>query len=307
MNSASNDQRPATATGRPAIRLVAALTLFLGCGYVLTGSRLLLVWFDWLPSENQSFPERVLFMTFGFGRDWNFLILLGVLFLVLGMVTSIAGLALFWGKAWSRALALVVAVLAVSSGLYIPVLVPDSGAIESCLSLVQFAYAGLVFVVLGWNRDEPAGLNVLRLVNLLLGIPYALVMAISVPEAMSYFLVPESSGRRDIADTFASLTMLSGFVGGCCMLATGMCLLWPHWKRYMLAVRLLMATAGAHVAMAAFALLGALLGHTRPGLLESFLVCAGFPFALALLALTGAEIWYLKRQENARCDRAPAG
>jgi hypothetical protein len=72
-------------------------------------------------------------------------------------------------------------------------------------------------------------------------------------------------------------------------------LLIPRWKRFATVHWLMLAAGGAELAMAAFALLGALLGSSKGGLLEGYLLVFVFPFAVALLLLTASAIWYLRR------------
>jgi hypothetical protein len=113
-------------------------------------------------------------------------------------------------------------------------------------------------------------------------------------------LIPEfvigGGGGRDPADFFATLSVLSGFVAGLLTVASGTCLLASRWKhRFVTVVALMIAAAGAQVALAVFALLGAVLGHTREGLLEGYLLVFIVPDAIVLLALTASGVWYLKR------------
>jgi hypothetical protein len=57
----------------------------------------------------------------------------------------------------------------------------------------------------------------------------------------------------------------------------------------------MIAAGSAEVAMAMFALCGALLGRSQGGLREAYLLVFVFPFAVVLLLLTASGIWYLQR------------
>lgn len=107
------------------------------------------------------------------------------------------------------------------------------------------------------------------------------------------------------------LILPSGFIAGSMLFASSLCLLISRWKRPTTVNALMIAAVGAHFALAASTLLSGLVGRSRDGLREGFLVFYYFPCWVVLLALTAPGLWYLSRPRTRRAleverERRPA-
>jgi hypothetical protein len=278
------------------VRLIGLMTLLWGGAYTAEGYRFLFVFFA---EQGHDFAERIVI-----GRGVMYLALFGILLMALGIMALAAALALFSHRPWGRGLALTVAALAISLGLCLNDLVPslrDNDATDTVwLAVAQVTYGILTFSILSKSRIEPVGIYILRLLSFLGGLPLTLFWGSLLPEFVPSFFSQVGTSRGDTADRFAALAVISGFVAGVLILATGVGLLIPRLKRFMTVVVLMIAACGAEAALAAFALLGALLGHSKGGLLEAFLLVFVLPFAVVWLILTASGVWYLRRLEIGR-------
>lgn len=137
----------------------------------------------------------------------------------------------------------------------------------------------------------PTGIYLFAGVNLLLGISAAITCAQAVPE-----FTPEAGTNtgNDFGYRFAAPAFVSGLVAGLLLIAAGVRLLIPGWKRAMTAFVLASGAAAAQIAMAACALAVAFLGHSG-GLAEAFFLVLVLPVAMVLLAPTVFQLWYLRR------------
>jgi Na+(H+)/acetate symporter ActP len=139
-----------------------------------------------------------------------------------------------------------------------------------------------------WLVMEPVGIYILSL-------PVVLYLGFLLPEFGPGFFPEEGTSRGDVGSRFLALATLSGFVAGLLIVATGVGLLIPRLRRFTTGVSLMIAAGSAEVAMVAFALLGGLLGRSKGGLLEAYLLVIALPFAVVLLLLTVSGVWYLRR------------
>jgi hypothetical protein len=279
---------PATTGKSVATSLIGLMTLLWGGVHAALGASFLLVWTDLLPLDTD-LSDRITIQ-----RGVAYLALFGVLFLVLGILAVAGALGLFSRKPWGRILTLIVAVLAISSGLCLDAVVPPTSGVRDAtdisFAVAQVVYGILAFAILSMNRVDPIGIYILRLLSILVGLPVVFFWGLWLPE-----FIP-GGARRDSADFFATLSVLSGFIAGLLIVASGTCLLTSGWKqRFVTVVALMVAAGSAQVALAVFALLGAMLGHTREGLLEGYLLVFVVPVAIVLLVLTASGVWYLKR------------
>jgi hypothetical protein len=287
---------------RVALTAIVVMTLVLGCAYAFEGGYLLLVAADILPGEPRDLSERIIF---ALDPALAFLSFFGVLFLVFGIMALLGALGLFWQKQWGRVLIYTVAVLAIALGLCwlnVGPWIPDVDNVP--LGLAQVLYGVLVLAILSINRLEPAGIQILRLLSILVGLPVALSLGSMLPEVVPDLFQREGTSRGDAGSSFLALVVLCGFVAGLLMLATGIALLIPGLKRFRIVIGLMIATASAEAAMAAFALMGAPHGHSRGGLREAWLLVVFFPSAMVLLLLTVSGTWYLRRLDTRRALEA---
>jgi len=139
----------------------------------------------------------------------------------------------------------------------------------------------------------PVGINILSLLSILVGLPIVLLLGFLLPEFVPGFFPMEGTSRGDLGGRCLALAALSGFVAGLLIVATGVGLLIPQWKRF--SDWLMIGASGAALAMAVFALLGGLMGRSKGGLLEGYLMELALPFAVVLLLLTLSGVWYLRR------------
>ncbi len=295
------------------VRLIGLLTLLWGGAYAAEGTRFLLVWADvLLPGQGNDFAERITIV-----RGEMYLALFGVLLLALGIMALAAALGLFSSRPWGRGLALTVAALAISLGLCLNDLVPSISyyrdAMDVWFAVAQISYGILTFAILSRSRVEPVGIYILKLLNILVGLPLVLFWGSLLPEFVPGFFPQEGTSRGDTARRLAALAVISGFVAGVLIVATGVGLLIPRLKRFMTVVVLMIAACGAEAALAAFALLGAFLGDPkdRSGAtgppLEGYLLVFVFPFAVVWLILTAFGVWYLRRSDIRRVLEAGRG
>jgi hypothetical protein len=195
-------------------------------------------------------------------------------------------------------------VAAISLGLCFNVVVPSTNGgrdgIDVALAVAQVSYGILAFAVVSLNQAEPVGVYILRLLTILVGLPIVFFLGSLLPEFLPGFFPHEGTSRGDVASRFAALAVLCGFVTGLLIVATGVSLLIPRLKRFRTVVALMMAAAVAELALATCALLGALLGHSKGGLLEGALLLVALPFAVVLLLLTAAGVWYVRRLDIRR-------
>jgi hypothetical protein len=296
-----NNTPPATQGKSVAAKLIGLMTLLWGGAYTAVGARFLLVWADLWPIQNNDWSDRIIIE-----RSVAHLALLGVIFLVFGIIALAAVLGLFSRKPWGRVLTLLVAVLAISLGLCFHAVVPGTGyfrdATDDSLAVAQVLFGILALSILSLNRVEPIGIYVLRPLSILVGLPVVLFWGFLLPDSVSDFF--HRGGRDDTADRFGALVVLSGFVAGLLIVATGVGLLTLRSNRFRTVVALMIAAGSAEAAMAAFAFLGALLGHTREGLLEGYLLLFVPPLAAVLLLLTASGVWYLRRPDVRRALEA---
>jgi hypothetical protein len=215
---------PATAGKGVVARLIGLVTLLWGGVYAAVGARLLLVWADLLPLQNNDLADRIIIE-----RNLACLALLGVLFFVLGMMALAAAWGLFARKPWGRILTLITAVLAIAVGLCFPAMVPPGrdgrDAAEVSLAAAPVLYGVLAFAVLGRNRAEPVGIYILRLMSILLGLPVVVYLGFSLPEFAPGFFHQEGTSRGDVGSRFLALAVPSGLVAGLLIVATGVVLL----------------------------------------------------------------------------------
>ena len=142
-----------------------------------------------------------------------------------------------------------VAVLAISFGLCWLGLGPwILDATNVPLGVAQVFYGVLALAILSMNRVEPAGIHILRLLCILVGLP--LILSFCSSDFLSSF-----TSRVDAGSRFLALYELSYFIAGWLILATGVGLLIPRLKRFMTVVGLMIAAGMAETAMAGFALL----------------------------------------------------
>jgi len=291
---------PATTGKSIPVAVIILSTLVWGGGYAIEGGYLILVWADFLPGQPNDLSERIIF---ALEPGITYLAVFGVLFLVFGIMALLGALGLLWRRQWGRFLMLTIAVLAISLGLCSLNLgpsIPDTTNVP--LGVAQILYGVLALAILSMNRVEPLGIYILRLLNILVGLPVVLFLSLWLPEFVRGFF--EGTSRGDAGSRFLALAVFSGSVAGWLILATGVSLLNPRLRRFMTAVGLMIAAASAEVAMAALALLGAFLGHSREGLREGWLLLFFFPFALVLLFLTASGVWYLRRIDTRRALEA---
>jgi hypothetical protein len=87
------------------------------------------------------------------------LVVVGVLFLLLGLLVLLAALGILWRKQWGRILTFLVAALAILLGLLwlsgVQDVVQDATALA--LGVAQVLYGILALVVLGMNRADFSG------------------------------------------------------------------------------------------------------------------------------------------------------
>jgi hypothetical protein len=288
---------PPTTGKNVATIAIVVMTLVLGSAYAFEGGYLLLVAADFLPGEPGDLSERIIF---ALDPALAFLTFFGVLFLVFGIMALLGALGLFWQKQWGRLLIYTVAVLAMALGLCWLKVGPWIRDVDSVpLGLAQVLYGAAVLAILSINSVEPVGIHILRLLNILVGLPVALSLGSMLPEVVPDLFQREGTSGGDAGSSFLALVVLSGFVAGLLMLATGLSLLISGPKRFRMVIGLMIATASAEAAMAAFALMGASHGHSRGGLREAWLLVVFFPAAMVLLLLTVSGTWYLRRL-NAR-------
>jgi hypothetical protein len=290
---------PATTIKSVALTLVGLLTLLCGGGYALEGGYLLLVWADWLPLQSRDLADRIVLQL-----DVASLVLIGGLFLAFGALAMLAALGLFLRQPWGRVLTLLVAVLAIALGLRSlelgPAIVEETTNVP--LGVAQALYGILAVAVLSLNRAEPMRVYIVRLMNFLVGVPTVLFFALWVTEFKDSFFHAENAAGRDTYFRFAGLSVLSGFVAGWLLIAGGTCLLTPRYTRF--APVALMFAACAAAAVALFALLGAVLGHSG-GLGEAFLLVLILPIGVVLSVLTASGAWYLTRHGPAATADPP--
>jgi Na+(H+)/acetate symporter ActP len=127
------------------------------------------------------------------------------------------------------------------------------------------------------------------------GLPVVLYLGFLLPEFGPGFFREQGTSRGDVGSRCLALATLSGFVAGLLIVATGVGLLIPRLRRFTTVVSLMIAAGSAEMVMAACALLGGLLGRSRAGLLEGYLLVVALPFAVVLLLLTASGAWYLRR------------
>lgn len=265
---------------------VTLLTVVWGIGYAIEGSYLILVWATVFPGDINDLSFHIIMR---FEPGLAFLAGFGVLFLVLGIMALVAAQGFYWRRWSGRFLMFGVAVLAISLGLCWLGLGPwIRNATNVPLGVAQVFYGVLALAILSMNRVEPAGIHILRLLCILVGLP--LILSFCSTDFISSF-----TSRVDAGSRFLALYELSYFIAGWLILATGVGLLIPRLKRFVTAVGLMIAASMAEAAMAGFALLGAFLGQSREGLREGFLLFFYFPFTLVLLLLTASGVWYLRR------------
>lgn len=284
------------------VRVIILITLLLSCGYALEGGYLLLVWAGVLPGQDGDLADRIVI---AYNPAFTYLALFGVLFFAFGTLALLAALALLWSRPWGRFLTVIVAESAILLGLCSL----DMEVSNVPLGVAMILYGVPALVILSRTRREPAGIDVLRLVSILLGFLVALSCSQQVFDVVDGVLHPEAGvrgnraallaalggARRDPADFLFAFWALIGFVTGLLLVASGTSLLASGWtRRFRIAAALLIAAVIAEMVLAVFALLGALLGHTE-GLLESFLLVVYFPAAIVLLILTASGVWYLTR------------
>jgi hypothetical protein len=289
-----NNTLPAMAGQNIPARFIGVMTLLLGGAYAIAGGRLLLDWADLLPVQTNPLLSRIII-----ARDITYLAPIGLLFLAFGIMALAASVGLFLRKPWGRALALVVAVLALAAGLCFHALFPsvdgNRDAADGWLIAAQVLYGILALPILSFDRVEPIGIYVLKLLTISVGLVVVLHWGFELPEFVPGFFPREGTSRGDDGSLFLALAIVSGFVAGLLILATGVVLFTPRRRRFTTVLAPMIAAGGAEVAMAAFALLGGLLGHSKGGLREGLLLVFVFPFAGVLMLLTACGIWYLRR------------
>jgi hypothetical protein len=277
-----------------AVGLIGLMTFLWGVAYAAEGVYFLLVWADFLPGQDKDLADRIVII-----RGPSFLAPLGVLFVAMGFMGLTASLGLFARKAWGRALTLFVALSAYSSGLLLHDAVPPiSGAYDTMdigRDIAQVLYGVLAIAFLSANRGEQVGIYILRLLSLLVALPFVYFWGSWLQEFTHELYRPNGQSSGDLGRRFAALSFLSGLVASVLTAATGVVLLFLRKKRFMPAVALMIAACGTAAAQAAFALLGALMGHSRGGLLEGFLLVFFLPLSLVLLFLAATGVWYLRR------------
>ena len=146
-----------------------------------------------------------------------------------------------------------------------------------------------------WLVMEPVGIYILSLLSILVGLPVALYLGFLLPEFGPGLFPEEGTSRGDVGSRCLALATVSGFVAALLIVATGVGLLISPLRRFTTSVSLMIAAGSAEVAMVAFALLGGLLGCSKGGLLEAYLLVFALPFAVVLLLLTVFGVWYLRR------------
>jgi hypothetical protein len=289
-----NNTLPATADKNIPARFIGVMTLLLGGAYAAAGARLLLDWAGQLPVQTNPLLSRIII-----ARDVTYLAPIGLLFLAFGLMALSAAVGLFLRKPWGRALALVIAVLGIAAGLCFHALFPsvdgNRDAADGWLIVAQVLYGILALAILSFDRVEPMGIYVLKLLTISVGLVVVLYWGFELPEFGPGIFPREGTSRGDVGSLFLALAAVSGFVAGLLIMATGVVLFTPRWRRFTAVVSPMMAAGGAEVAMAAFALLGGLLEHSKGGLREALLLVFVFPFAGVLLLLTACGIWYLRR------------
>jgi hypothetical protein len=137
-----------TAPVRPgksgAVTAVGLLTLLLGAGHAALGGWLVAAGASWAAQANNN-PWGP-FITL-FGMLPALIVLLGIAFLVQGVIGAMAGLGYLGGRSWGRPLALVFAALAALWGL-LALGATDRGAAEVTFGAANLLYAALAFLVL---------------------------------------------------------------------------------------------------------------------------------------------------------------
>jgi hypothetical protein len=227
-------------------------------------------------------------------RNEVFWVVFGVLFLVFGIMANVTALGLFGRKRWGRVMAFVCAVLAILIVL-IPktLLSPIQITASFRLQVAQVLYGILAFAVLSGNPDERKGIYTVRLVNFSAGLPLMIVFGMYSLNAAMLLLHSWPVSNTD--SRFAMLIAPSGFITGFMLFASSLCLLMPRWKRPTIVFAFLIAAISAEVALAASTLSNGLLGHTRAGMREFYILFLLFPACLVLLILTASGLWYLTR------------
>jgi hypothetical protein len=275
-----------------AVALVVLCNLIWGWGYALVGAYLILVWADWLPiisddllpRELTDLPLRIMDIQIatpaGPMRGLTLVALTGVLYLLFGILASLAALGLIWRKPWGRVMTFLVAVLAVSISMRF--IFPIEITTSFRLQVAQILYGILAYAVLSGNPGEPWGISIVRLFDFSVGLLLMLVFCIS------------SSATES---RFAMLISPSGFLAGSLLFASSLCLLISRWKRPGIVIALMVAAVAAEVALAASTLLSGLLWHSpiRGVTLGAYLVLIFFPTSVVLLMLTATGLWYLTR------------
>jgi hypothetical protein len=209
--------------------------------------------------------------------------------LVFGILGLLAAFGLVCRWPWGRVLLFVVAILAVSAG----ACWRHSEVFHNVrLGTAQLLFGTSTLAILSISRLDPVGINVFRLVSLLVSLCVILLLAPFVPDWVTGFLAHEGISSGDVSGRFLDLTVLSGSLAGLLIVTAWGSLLVPRLKRFAIVSALMIAAACGELAMAAFALLGCLLGRD---LLGGYLLVFFFPGALVLLLLTAVGVWYLRR------------
>jgi hypothetical protein len=139
-----------------AVTVIGLITLLCGGGYAALGGNFLFGGASWLvrPDPNIG-PVLGVWLTLGAAV----LVVVGILFLLLGILVLVAALGLLWRKHWGRILTFIVAVLAILLGLLWLSGVQDvvQDATDLALGGAQVFYGILALVILRMKRADFSG------------------------------------------------------------------------------------------------------------------------------------------------------
>jgi hypothetical protein len=129
-------------SSRVAVTILGLITLLLGGAYAALGGQLILGGAGWLVKPGGDPWVQVIALG---GIVPALIILLGIAFLVQGLLGLLAGSGILLRKAWGRILTFILAVLAILLGL---VWVSGGDATDIALGAAQVLYGILAFVIL---------------------------------------------------------------------------------------------------------------------------------------------------------------
>jgi hypothetical protein len=139
-----------------AVTVIGLITLLCGGGYAVLGGSFILGGAGWLVQPDPAMgPVLGTWLTFLAAV----LGMVGVLFLLFGVLVLLAALGVLWRKQWGRILTYIVAVLAILLGLLCLIGIQDvvHDAIVLALGVAQVLYGILAVVILSMKRADFSG------------------------------------------------------------------------------------------------------------------------------------------------------